>query len=371
MSEGYIICGLGRDGKIAIKYLKDNNKHIIRIADSDTTKLGRSYEEIIIGDYSFTYDERENVTFVIGAISCLNEIKNTLGFMGVKHIITIDDLALENSYPEINSLPTSDNPEVSIILPCYNLWEYTYNCLKSIAAHKTNIRYELILADDHSSDETINAENMVSGIRVLHNKRNLNYLMNCNNAVSYARGQYIYLFGSDQEVIQDYWLESMLEGVNIDHVAAVSCKCLHPFDLMSSIGTSYIYGKTGNLYQLPDVDNRYSQFLLVANTMIRKDVWNLVGGYSEEFKPTFYDDNDLCLKILKMGYDLSYISDGAKIIHYKSRTVLRNRSVAEVARKNATIFWNKWKNYIIDFGWDENKIHNYNLKLVQSNEVNQ
>ena len=94
-----------------------------------------------------------------------------------------------------NSLifPKFDNVEVSIIIPVYNQFSYTYNCLKSVLMNSDGVNYEVIVADDCSTDETKDLDKFVSGINIIRNKNNLNFLMNCNNAAKYAKGKYIRL----------------------------------------------------------------------------------------------------------------------------------------------------------------------------------
>ena len=46
------------------------------------------------------------------------------------------------------------NPLVSIIIPVYNKFDYTYRCISSIIKSESNISYEIIIANDMSKDET-------------------------------------------------------------------------------------------------------------------------------------------------------------------------------------------------------------------------
>ncbi len=47
-----------------------------------------------------------------------------------------------------------EHPEVSIIIPVFNKWQYTYNCLKSLKENAGDISFEVIVIDNASSDET-------------------------------------------------------------------------------------------------------------------------------------------------------------------------------------------------------------------------
>ena len=51
-------------------------------------------------------------------------------------------------------LPKEENPTVSIVIPVYNQIHYTYLCLQSILEHTKDVSYEVIIADDVSTDAT-------------------------------------------------------------------------------------------------------------------------------------------------------------------------------------------------------------------------
>ena len=58
-------------------------------------------------------------------------------------------------------LPVWEHPQVSIVIPVYNEFDYTYNCLKSILKNSGNITYEVIFANDCSTDFTTEIEKII------------------------------------------------------------------------------------------------------------------------------------------------------------------------------------------------------------------
>jgi hypothetical protein len=68
-------------------------------------------------------------------------------------------------------------PLVSIVIPVYNKFRTTYNCLRSILDNLPNCSFEVIVVDDCSRDETLFAGFIVSGaIQVLRNPKNLGFV---------------------------------------------------------------------------------------------------------------------------------------------------------------------------------------------------
>jgi cellulose synthase/poly-beta-1,6-N-acetylglucosamine synthase-like glycosyltransferase len=99
-----------------------------------------------------------------------------------KPVITMADPVKKLSFKK------NDHPLVSIIIPVYNQWHYTYSCLLSILEHTKDINYEIILADDGSNDETQNIQAVVENIKVIRNKKNLGFIKNCHHASGFAIG---------------------------------------------------------------------------------------------------------------------------------------------------------------------------------------
>ena len=76
--------------------------------------------------------------------------------------------------------PQVENPTVSIIIPVYNQVHYTYACLVSILEHTEDVSYEIIIADDVSTDATEHLDRYVKGLVICRNTTNQGFLRNCN-----------------------------------------------------------------------------------------------------------------------------------------------------------------------------------------------
>ena len=90
--------------------------------------------------------------------------------------------------PEIY-FPEPPSPIVSIIIPVYNNWRNTYACLQAIRERSGNtLPYEVIIADDGSTDDTTEMLHRIHGIAIIKNEYNLGFLRNCNKAAHKSRG---------------------------------------------------------------------------------------------------------------------------------------------------------------------------------------
>ena len=121
-------------------------------------------------------------------------------------------------------LPEQANPLVSIIIPVHNQWEYTYECLKTIIEHTKQESYEVIVADDVSTDETQELTQYVKNAVWIRNSTNLGFTLNCNSAAQHARGEYLLFLNNDTNV-QAEWLDAMLDPMRKDdNVGLVGAK---------------------------------------------------------------------------------------------------------------------------------------------------
>lgn len=215
-----------------------------------------------------------------------------------------------------------DNPLVSIVIPAYNQFGYTYNCLKSILINTENVPYEVIVADDNSNDYTKEIENFVTGIKVIHNENNLLFLKNCNNATKYAKGEYIIFLNNDTQV-QLNWLYPLVKIMEDDSVGMVGSKFIYPDGLLQEAGgiiwsdsSGWLYGRGKNPNACEYNYVREVDYISGASIMIRKSLWDEIGGFDERFAPAYYEDADLAFEVRKHGKKVLYQPDSV-VVHFE------------------------------------------------------
>ncbi|MEF3353293.1 glycosyltransferase [Paenibacillus sp. GYB006] len=247
---------------------------------------------------------------------------------------------------------SSEDPLVSIIIPVYNQWDYTYSCLASIKENTENIPFEIIIADDMSTDETTKVNNYISNIRVVRDGENRGFLLNCNNAAKHAKGKYIFFLNNDTNV-QVGWLDSLLRIIETDEtVGMVGSKLVYPDGRQQEAGgiiwndaSGWNYGRLGDPDQSEFNYVKEVDYISGAAILIRRNLWEQLGGFDERYVPAYFEDTDLAFEIRRLGYRVIFQPQSV-IVHFEgvSHGTDTNSGVKMYQVENKKKFLDKWKN---------------------------
>lgn len=251
------------------------------------------------------------------------------------------------------------DPLISIIIPSCDHVDDLKKCIDSIQRKSTYRNYEIIIAENNSREgRTFDyydslAENN-HNIRVVTWKGEFNYSAINNYAVREAvNGEYILLLNNDTEVITPSWIEEMLMYAQRQDVGAAGAKLYYPEDTIQHAGV--ILGKggiAGHVFQRTKrCEVGYMGHLAYAQDMtavtaacmlIRRDVWEEVGGLDEELTVAF-NDTDLCMKIRRAGYLIVW-TPYAELYHYESLSRGKDDTPEKQARfeSEVALFRRKW-----------------------------
>ncbi|GIO70014.1 glycosyltransferase [Paenibacillus cookii] len=270
----------------------------------------------------------------------------------------------EESHPEIQLFANEDlkhlefdhveNPLVSIIIPVYNQWNYTYSCLASILENTKDTSYEVIIADDMSTDETINIQNYVDNVRVVRDGTNRGFLLNCNNAAKQARGKYIFFLNNDTNV-QAEWLSSLVQLIESDSkIGMVGSKLIYPDGRQQEAGGIIWDDASGwNFGRLDDPEKpeynyvKEVDYISGAAILIRHDLWKEIGGFDERFVPAYFEDSDLAFEVRRMGYKVLF-QPRSVVVHFEgiSHGTDLGSGIKSYQVQNKEKFLNKWNSVL-------------------------
>lgn len=227
--------------------------------------------------------------------------------------------------------PLKGDPLVSIIIPFRDKVDLLKTCVGSIMSKSGRTNYELLLVSNGSREDWthqyLDAIGKHPGVRVLGFDEEFNYARINNFGALHARGDYLLFLNNDTEVISEHWLQSMLEHAQRKEIGAVGCKLLFPDGTIQHAGVVVgMTGYAGHVFAgLPDHSFTYfgstdfeRNVLAVTGAcmMVRKEVFEGVGGFNEQFV-LCGNDVDLCLRIHERGFRNLY-TPYAVLYHYES-----------------------------------------------------
>jgi len=239
------------------------------------------------------------------------------------------------------------SPLVSIIIPVHNNFNYTYNCISSILDSEKSLSFEIIISNDNSNDETTFLKTKYfknnKNILVYNNHKTYNFLLNCKRATKRARGKYILFLNNDTKVHKE-WLTYLLKIIeNDEKVGMVGSKLIYPDGLLQeaggivwSNGECLNYGRGSNS-DFPEYNYvKEVDYISGTSIIIRKFLWDKIGGFDKRFIPAYYEDTDFAFELRKLGYKVMYqplsvvehyegISNGKELISGIKKYQVKNK----------------------------------------------
>jgi glycosyltransferase involved in cell wall biosynthesis len=310
--------------------------------------------------------------------------KNYTHYAGVRALEdTIKRRGIDGKVQEIDGYPNmyrihynlSEEPLVSIIIPTKDGSGILDLCLESIV-NKTNYsNYEIIIVDNGSKDEETFSvfekwkQRLNDNLKIIPLDIPFNYSKINNVAVQASNGSLILLLNNDIEIISPNWLEEMVGYTLRPNTGAVGAKLYYPDRTIQHSGVIMgLGGVAGHAFRTCNefdpgyfgmlLTNRNSSVVTAACLMVRKEVFNEVGGLEEDLSVAF-NDVDFCLKLIDKGY-YNVCLNNVSLYHHESKT----RGAEDTAEKKARFMQEieymleKWPGYI-----KADPYYNINLSL--------
>ena len=225
-------------------------------------------------------------------------------------------------------------PLVSIVMPTRNGFSLLRRCVESIFAKTQYTNYELLIIDNGSDDfvtlRYLQGLQKDPRVTVIRDDSPFNYSALNNKAVAQAKGDIVALLNNDLEVINDDWLDEMVSHALHPEVGAVGAKLYYPDDTIQHAGVIVgLGGVAGHSHKhfLRDNPGYCGRLLLAQNLsavtaaclVLRKEVFNAVGGLDEKNLSVAFNDVDFCLRIQEQGF-YNVWTPYAELYHYESAT---------------------------------------------------
>ncbi len=253
--------------------------------------------------------------------------------------------------------PYFSDPKVSIIIPAYNGWGINYQCLRSIRENTEGVSYEVIFADDVSTDETRFIDRYIANIVHLRNEKNLGFLQNCNHAATFAKGEFVHFLNNDTKVTRG-WLSSLLNLMEKDpSIGMAGSKLVYPNGRLQEAGgiiwqdaSGWNYGHKQNPAKPEFNYVKEVDYISGASILVRKSLWKELGGFDERYNPAYCEDTDLAFSIRQKGHKVVY-QPLSRVLHFEgfshgTDTAANPSGVKSYQKLNSAKFAEKWRSVL-------------------------
>ncbi|MDQ4021681.1 MAG: glycosyltransferase, partial [Actinomycetota bacterium] len=253
-------------------------------------------------------------------------------------------------------LRTSTSPLVSIVIPVHGKWEYTRACLASIEQNRPAFPLEVLVVDDASPDRTAELVAASSGLRLVRTPRNVGFVGACNLGAGHARGVYLLFLNNDTEV-RPGALDALVDVADSDdRIGLVGAQLVYPDGRLQESGgiiwadgSGWNYGRDRDAGAPEFQVRRDVDYCSGAAILVRRDLFDSVGGFDQRYAPAYYEDTDLAFAIRATGHR-TVIEPTAVVLHHEgvSHGTDSATGVKRYQEINRALFVEKWSNALAD-----------------------
>lgn len=226
---------------------------------------------------------------------------------------------------------------VSIIIPNYNgkhlLEDYLPYTIQAI--ENAGVDYEIIVVDDASKDDSVMfIETQYPQIILLKNEKNKGFSGTCNVGMLKASKELMLFLNSDIKLSPDYFdnqwqcFEDENTFGTMGRIIDANPKVKDGPRLPKIFGLKY---RIHDFFEVKESRPVPTAFLSGANALVCSKKMKILGGFNEIFSPFYYEDTELIVRVLRLGWNCYHVNQSI-CNHLGSSTINANH-----LRKNIKI----------------------------------
>ncbi|MBR1792299.1 MAG: glycosyltransferase family 2 protein [Bacteroidales bacterium] len=230
----------------------------------------------------------------------------------------------------------------SIIIPTWNNLPFLKLCIASIRKNSA-CAHQIIVHVNEGTDGTLEWVRQ-EGLDYTYSTRNIGVCMACNMMRTKVRTDYILYLNDDMYLLPDWDTVLAAEIASLpNNRFYLSGTMIQPHNRLD-VGILADYGDTVENFEESRLLREYKNYTMRdwhgatwPPSLLHRDIWDLVGGYSIEYTPGMYSDPDLTAKLYMAGVrHFKGLSD-CRAYHFETK------STGRIRKNNGSIqFLMKW-----------------------------
>lgn len=337
-----------------IHFCQPDDPQSIRMAIENALRTGPNPEAKQVAD-SYTWDAFGSATY-----NAYDEVLSRHIRPAAAHRVSSPQNSDDQKYHSLEegmNSPAGKSPrfDASIIIPVHNRSHLTQDCLEALSNAETKTNYEVIIVDNHSTDDTPRVLQAIEGdVTILRQSENRSFAAACNLGARVAAGEFLVFLNNDTRP-QAGWLDALVDCARTDPaIGAVGARLLYPDGTVQHAGVAISVKRVPyHLCQNFSADHpavneqRDMQAVTAACMLVPLHLFQEAGGFDEEYWNGF-EDIDFCLRLRAKQHRVIYCPLST-VIHHEEASAGRK----DHDRENLDRFLNVWQHKLVP---DENEL---------------
>jgi GT2 family glycosyltransferase/glycosyltransferase involved in cell wall biosynthesis len=251
---------------------------------------------------------------------------------------------------ELPSVAANETPDLSVVVVLFNQAGLSLRALQALGDQR-GTRFETIIVDNASSDNTPELLATLRGATVIRNAGNVGFIRAARQGAGLATGKYLVFLNSDA-ILQEGALAATLYAMQADpRIGALGGRVvLTDGGLQEAGNVIFNNGSTAGIGRGEDPfchavrSRRTTDYVSGVFLATPASVWRMLGGFDELFAPAYYEDSDYCLRVWQAGLQVVY--EPTVLLEHLEWGSATGNSAAMLMERNRELFCQRYCNWL-------------------------
>lgn len=257
------------------------------------------------------------------------------------------------AWPRCIELPVpaaGATPDLSVVIVLFNQAGLSLRTLQALADQR-GARFETIIIDNASGDDTTQLLERTSGAKVVRNYENAGFIRAARQGAALATGRYLVFLNSDA-ILQEGALAAAHHAMRADpgigvlggRVVLTDGGLQEAGNVVFSNGLAVGIGRGEDPFCHAARAGRTTDYVSGVFLVTPLAVWRMLGGFDEAFAPAYYEDTDYCLRAWQAGLRVVY--EPAVLLEHLEWGSATGDSAKMLIEHNRELFCNRYGDWL-------------------------